>query len=94
MNIALLTAAGTGTRMGQDIPKQFLHVENRPIIIYTMEVFQRHPGVDAILVVTLPAWMDVLRAYAKQYGITKLRARNPSTMDCAYCKMRCRRMRL
>lgn len=73
MNIALLTAAGTGTRMGQDIPKQFLHVENRPIIIYTMEVFQRHPGVDAILVVTLPAWMDVLRAYAKQYGITKLR---------------------
>lgn len=73
MTVALLTAAGTGSRMGQDIPKQFLHVENRPIIIYTMEVFQQHPGVDAILVVTLPSWMDVLKAYAKQFGITKLR---------------------
>lgn len=73
MNVALLTAAGTGSRMNLEIPKQFLHVEGRPVIIYTMEVFQRHPGVDAILVVTLPAWMDVLRAYAKEYGISKLR---------------------
>lgn len=73
MNIVLLTAAGTGSRMGQEIPKQFLHVENRPVIIYTMEAFQRHPGIDAIMVVTLPSWMDVLRAYARQYSITKLR---------------------
>ena len=46
MNIALLTAAGSGTRMGQDIPKQFIHVENKPIIIYTLEAFQNHPGID------------------------------------------------
>lgn len=73
MVVALLTAAGTGTRMGQDIPKQFIHVENKPIIIHTMEAFQMHPSIDAILVVTLPSWIDVLKAYAKQFNITKLR---------------------
>lgn len=73
MVVALLTAAGTGTRMGQDIPKQFMHVENKPIIIHTMEAFQNHPSVDAIVVVTLPAWIDVLKAYAAQFNITKLK---------------------
>lgn len=73
MNIALLTAAGTGTRMHQDIPKQFIHVDNKPIIIYTLEAFQRHPSIDAIIVVTLEAWKDVLLAYAKQFNITKLK---------------------
>lgn len=73
MIVALLTAAGTGTRMGQDIPKQFMHVENKPVIIHTMEAFQQHPGIDYILVVTLPSWIDVLKAYAKQFNITKLR---------------------
>lgn len=72
-NIALLTAAGAGTRMGQDIPKQFIHVENKPVIIHTMEPFQKHPGIDAIMVVTIPSWIDVVSAYAKQFNITKLR---------------------
>ena len=71
--VALLTAAGTGTRMGQDIPKQFIHVDNKPLIIHTMEAFQNHPSVDAILVVTLPSWMAVLQAYANQFNISKLR---------------------
>lgn len=73
MVVALLTAAGTGTRMGQDIPKQFMHVENKPLIIHTMEAFQNHPNVDAIMVVTLPAWTAVLQAYASQFNITKLK---------------------
>lgn len=73
MIVALLTAAGRGTRMGQDIPKQFMHVDNKPIIIHTMEAFQNHPSIDAIMVVTLPAWTDVLRAYAGQFNITKLK---------------------
>jgi 2-C-methyl-D-erythritol 4-phosphate cytidylyltransferase len=73
MVVAILTAAGTGTRMGQDIPKQFMHVDNKPIIIHTMEIFQSHPGVDAIMVVTLPSWIDVLKAYANQFNITKLK---------------------
>ena len=73
MNVALLTAAGSGTRMRLDIPKQFLHVEEKPVIIYTMEAFQNHPSIDAISVVTIDAWSSVLWAYAKQFGITKLR---------------------
>ncbi len=73
MIAALLTAAGTGTRMGQDIPKQFMPVNNKPLIIYTMEAFQNHPAIDAIIVVTLPEWTSVLKAYANQYNITKLR---------------------
>ena len=73
MIVALLTAAGTGSRMGQDIPKQFIHVENKPIIIHTMEAFQRHPSIDAIIAVTLPAWVEVLKAYAYQFNITKLK---------------------
>mgnify|MGYP001080320987 FL=1 len=72
MNIALLTAAGYGTRMHQDIPKQFLHVNNKPVIVYTMEAFQNHPSIDAIVVVTLSSWKEVLYAYAKQYNISKL----------------------
>lgn len=73
MNVALLTAAGSGTRMHQDIPKQFMHVDNKPILIYTLEVFQKHPSVDAIIVVTLDSWKDVLWAYARQFEITKLK---------------------
>lgn len=73
MNIALLTAAGSGTRMHQDIPKQFLHVENKPIIIHTMEAFQRHPSIDAIIVVTIESWSEVVWAYAKQFNINKLK---------------------
>ena len=73
MNVALLTAAGSGTRMHQDIPKQFIHVDNKPVIIHTMEAFQMHPSIDAIIVVTLDSWKDVLWAYAKQFNISKLK---------------------
>ena len=71
-NIALIIAGGIGTRMHQDIPKQFINVRDKPVIVYTMEVFQQHPNIDAIEVVCLYGWHDILRAYAKQFGITKL----------------------
>lgn len=73
MNVALLTAAGSGTRMHQDIPKQFLHVNNKPVIIYTLEAFQKHPNIDEICVVILEGWEQILWAYAKQFNITKLK---------------------
>lgn len=72
MNIALLTAAGSGTRMGQDIPKQFMTIDDCPVIIYTMLPFQNHPEIDSIAVVCLDGWEHALKAYANQYGITKL----------------------
>ena len=73
MNIALLTAGGTGNRMGQDIPKQFMTIDNQPVIIYTLQAFQHHPEIDAIAVVCLPGWNVILQAYANQYNITKLK---------------------
>ena len=72
MNIVILTAAGMGSRMHQDIPKQFIHVDNKPVIAYTMEAFEKHPSIDAIVVVTLTSWKEVLYAYAKQFDISKL----------------------
>ena len=72
MNYALIIAAGSGNRMGQDIPKQFINVYDKPVLIYTLESFQRHQMVDAIAVVCLDGWHDVLWAYAHQFNITKL----------------------
>ena len=51
MNIALIIAGGSGKRMGQDIPKQFLSVENVPIIIHTLQCFEQHPDIALIAVV-------------------------------------------
>lgn len=73
MNIALIIAGGSGHRMGQDIPKQFISIYDKPILIYTLEGFQRHPQIDAIEVVILDGWGDIVRAYAKQFNITKLK---------------------
>lgn len=73
MNIALIIAGGSGQRMGQSIPKQFINIYDKPVLIYTLESFQKHPQIDAIEVVCIDGWHDVLRAYAKQYGITKLK---------------------
>lgn len=72
-NIGLLIAGGSGERMRQDIPKQFLTVNERPVIIYTLEAFQKHPEIDAIAVVCLEGWESVLWAYANQFNITKLK---------------------
>lgn len=73
MNVAVIIAGGSGLRMNQDIPKQFLNVYDKPVIIYTLEGFQRHPEIDEIGVVCLDGWHEALRAYSKQFGIDKLR---------------------
>lgn len=72
MNIGLIIAGGCGARMHQDIPKQFINVHDKPIMIYTLEAFQKHPDIDAIEVVCLDGWHEILRAYARQFNITKL----------------------
>ncbi len=73
MNIAVIIAGGSGQRMGQDIPKQFINVYDKPILIYTLDSFQRHPMIDAIEVVCIEGWENVVWAYAKQFGIDKLK---------------------
>ena len=72
MNIALIIAGGKGQRMQQEIPKQFLNVNDKPVIMYTLEAFQSHPDIDRIGVVCVDGWHDILRAYARQYRIDKL----------------------
>ena len=72
-NIAVIIAGGSGHRMGQDIPKQFINVYDKPVLIYTLEGFQKHPQIDAIEVVCIEGWESVVMAYAKQFNISKLK---------------------
>jgi 2-C-methyl-D-erythritol 4-phosphate cytidylyltransferase len=72
-NIALIIAGGSGVRMHQDIPKQFLTVNEKPVIVYTLDAFQKHADIDSIAVVCLEGWEQVLRAYANQFNISKLK---------------------
>lgn len=73
MNIAIIIAGGIGARMGQDLPKQFINVYDKPVLIYTLESFQKHPQVDAIELVCIDGWHEIVWAYAKQFNITKLK---------------------
>lgn len=69
---AILTAGGVGSRMQKDIPKQFTTVNDIPIIIYTLRQFQKSEYIDKIVVACLKEWQPVLRAYSKEFNISKL----------------------
>ncbi len=71
-NVALIIAGGVGSRMKAKIPKQFMRVNNKEVIFYTLEAFQKNRGIDAIVVVCLHGWEDTLRRGAEEYGITKM----------------------
>ena len=74
MNIAVLFAGGVGTRMhSKDLPKQFLEIHGRPIIVHTAELFQAHPNVDAIVVASHPDWIDYCSKLFTQYGVDKVK---------------------
>lgn len=72
-NIAVILAGGKSGRNRQNIPSQFIHVNGRPILAYSMDVYQSHPLVDDIYIVCLKGWESIVRAYAEQFGITKLK---------------------
>lgn len=73
MIVAVIIAGGSGSRMGQDIPKQFINVHEKPILFYTLDSFQKHPLIDAIEVVCIEGWETMVNAYAHQFGISKLK---------------------
>ena len=73
MTVAVILAGGAGARMEGDIPKQYIKVLDKPVIVHTLEIFENNPEIDAIEVVTVPAFADGVRGYKKQYGITKLK---------------------
>ena len=72
-NVVIVLAGGKSTRNMQNIPNQFINVLGKPVIVYCLEAYQRHPAIDDIYVVCLKDWEGILEAYAKQYEITKLR---------------------
>lgn len=74
MNIALIFAGGVGSRMhSKGRPKQFLEMYNKPIIIHTLEFFQNHPMIDAIVVVCIENWIPYLNDLLYKFGIKKVK---------------------
>lgn len=74
-NCALIFAGGTGTRMkNTSVPKQFLELYGKPIIVYTLEKFENHEEIDGIVIVCLEAWITRMWKYVRKFGITKVKA--------------------
>lgn len=74
MNIGLIFAGGKGQRMkSRDFPKQFLEMHGKPIIIYTLEHFERHPEIDAIVIACKVEWIDYLKDLLERFHITKVK---------------------
>ncbi len=89
MNYAIILSGGIGTRMQMgDFPKQYLEVEKKPILLYTLEQFQKSSAVEKIVIVAADAWREKIRGWMEEDGITKflafadagIRGRNPFIM--------------
>lgn len=72
MNYVVIIAGGVGSRLGAPVPKQFVEVLGKPVIAYTMEHFQNHPEIDAIVLVCVDGYQEHLKGIVDKYGITKL----------------------
>ena len=72
MNIAIIFAGGSGVRMGAGIPKQFLEINGKPILIHTMHLFQHHHKIDKIYAAVQEDYIDYVRALADEFRVTKL----------------------
>ena len=71
--IAIIFAGGTGVRMNTvSRPKQFLELNGKPIIIYTIELFDNHPQIDGIIVVCIKSWIPFLEKQLKKFEISKV----------------------
>ena len=74
MNIAVIFAGGVGQRMKTaKRPKQFLELHKKPIIIYTLEIFEQHPDIDAIVVACVEDWIPYLKDLLQKFHITKVK---------------------
>lgn len=78
MNTAIILAGGVGSRMGVDRPKQFLMVQDKPIISYCLDIFQNHDEIDSVVVVVSEQWQDFVEEYAAKYGVTKIKSYAPA----------------
>lgn len=74
MNFAVILAGGVGSRMGQAIPKQYIEVEGKPVLIHTLEKFQACEKIDSIAIVADEVWREEIRQWLERYGIAKFLA--------------------
>lgn len=81
MNIVIILSGGAGSRFGAGVPKQYLDMRGRPVIVHTMETFERCEAVDHVLVVTEKSWERPLIGWAEQYGLGKLWGFAPAGAD-------------
>lgn len=72
-NVVIILAGGKSGRNRQNIPSQFINIGGKPILVFSMVAYQEHPAVDDIYIVCLKGWESIVKAYADQYGITKLK---------------------
>lgn len=73
MNVALILAGGTGSRVGSDRPKQFVEILGKPVLAYTIEIYQNNPDVAAIEVVCHAEWLEYLEEMIQRYKLDKVR---------------------
>ncbi|HCC35269.1 MAG TPA: 2-C-methyl-D-erythritol 4-phosphate cytidylyltransferase [Ruminococcaceae bacterium] len=73
MQTGLILAGGSGRRLGTETPKQFLEIAGKPMLVYSLEAFEKHDLIDSIAVVCVPGWQNELRLLAQRYRISKLR---------------------
>ena len=73
MNVALILAGGVGSRLGAKIPKQFIEVLGKPVLAYTIEAFEKHPEIDAVLVACVKPYINYMWEMKEKYGLSKLK---------------------
>lgn len=71
-HIAIILAGGVGSRMGADIPKQFLEIDSKPIIAYTVECFQKHPDIDSVVIVCVKEYITHMKEIVDKYELSKV----------------------
>lgn len=91
MNFAIVFAGGSGERMGSSVPKQYLELDGKPVLVHTLELFERHPEIDGIYLVVGNAHIEMAREMAASFGISKLRgitSGGASAQDSIYAGLR------
>ena len=73
MNVALILAGGSGTRMGAEVPKQFIKIKGKPIIAYTLEILEKNHYIDAVEIVCVHGFEEHLQEIIAEYDLKKVR---------------------
>ncbi len=73
MNTVLMLAGGVGTRMGANIPKQFIKIKGKPIIAYTLDILENNENIDAVEIVCVHGFEDLLESIIDEYGFKKVK---------------------